>query len=146
MRIAVLEIARWPRAAPPASRRSVQIGPSGALNLLLITLPWPPSHAQSVAIVAVALDREHRIDAVRLAQQEIVLAMIRRHMDEAGAGVGGDEIAGQERAGLGEEAAEMVHRVAGDGAGEVGAFDQHRQSMTLVRSRAMRSPLEHVSS
>jgi hypothetical protein len=56
---------------------------------------------------------------VRLAQQEIVLAMIRRHVNEAGALIGGDEIAGKERAGLGEEAAEMVHRVAGDRAGEV---------------------------
>ena len=60
---------------------------------------------------------------MRLAQREIVLAVIGRHVDEAGAGVGGDEIAGQERARLGEEPAEVVHRVAGDGSGEVGAFD-----------------------
>ena len=45
--------------------------------------------------------------------------MVGRHVDEAGAGVGGDMVAGQEGAGLGEEAAEMVHRVAGDGAGEL---------------------------
>jgi hypothetical protein len=63
------------------------------------------------------------LDAVGLAQQEVVLAMVRRHVDKAGAALGGDEIAGEERAGLGEEAAERVHRVAGDGAGEVGAFD-----------------------
>ena len=79
-----------------------------------------------LAIFAVGLDREHRIDAVRLAQLEIILAMVGRHMDQAGAAVGGDELAGQEGAGLGEEAAEMVHRVAGDGAGEVGAFDRLR--------------------
>ena len=60
---------------------------------------------------------------LRLAQLEIVLAMVGRHVDEAGALVGGDEVAGQERPRLGEEAAELVHRVAGDGAGEVGAFD-----------------------
>jgi hypothetical protein len=78
--------------------------------------------AQSVAIFAVAFDRELGIDAVRLAQVKVVLAMVGRHMDKAGAAVGGDEIAGQERAGLGKEAAQMVHRVAGDGSGEVGAF------------------------
>jgi hypothetical protein len=53
---------------------------------------------------------------------EVVLAMVGRHVDEAGAAVGGDEIAGQERARGGVEPAEVVHRVAGDGAGKVGAF------------------------
>jgi hypothetical protein len=67
----------------------------------------------------VALDREHRLQPVGLAQVEIVLAMVGRHVDEAGALIGRDELAREERAGLGEEAAEMVHRVAGDGAGEV---------------------------
>ncbi len=43
-------------------------------------------------------------------------------MHEAGAGIGGDEVARQERARPGEKAAEVMHRVAGDGAGEVGAF------------------------
>ncbi len=82
-----------------------------------------PAQPQPVlAILAVALDREHRVDAVRLAQLEIVLAMVGRHVDEARALVGGDEVARQERTRLGEEAAEMVHRVAGDGAGEVGAL------------------------
>src|SRR5690606_13810807 len=71
------------------------------------------------AVLAVAFDGEDRIDAVVLAQEEVVLAMVGRHMDEAGAGVGGDEVAGEQRAGLGEEATEMVHRVAGDRAGEV---------------------------
>eukprot|EP01035_Chromulina_nebulosa_P035392 gene35391-47566_t len=56
---------------------------------------------------------------MRLAQLEIVLAVIRRHMDETGAGIGGDEVAGQERARLGEEPAQRVHRVAGGGAGEL---------------------------
>ena len=68
------------------------------------------------AIFAVALDRENGIDAVRLAQVEIILAMIGRHMDEPGAAVGGDEIAGEEGARAREEIAECVHRVAGDGA------------------------------
>ena len=50
-----------------------------------------------LAIFAVALDREDGVDAVRLAQVEIVLAMVGCHMDEAGAAVGGDEIARKER-------------------------------------------------
>lgn len=66
-----------------------------------------------------AVDCEDGIDPVRLAQQEVVLAMVRRHVDETGTRVGGDEVAGQERARLGEEAAEMVHRVARYGVGEV---------------------------
>ena len=53
---------------------------------------------------------------MRLAQVEVVLAVVRRHVDEAGASIGGDEVAGEERARPREEAAEMVHRVAGDGA------------------------------
>ena len=85
-----------------------------------MTLPRPPSHNQSGAVEAGIVDREDGIDAGRLADQEILLAMIGRHMDEAGAGVGGDMVGGQEGAGAGEEAAEMVHRMAGDGAGEVG--------------------------
>src|SRR5579859_5463276 len=43
-------------------------------------------------------------------------------MDEASTGVGGDELARQEGAGLGEEAAKLVHRVTRDGASKVGAF------------------------
>ncbi len=46
------------------------------------------------AVLAVALDREDRFDAVRLAQQEVVLAMVGGHVDKAGAAFGGDEIAG----------------------------------------------------
>src|SRR5690606_36339812 len=52
-----------------------------------------------------------------------VLAVVRRHVHEAGAAVSGDELAGEEGARFGEEAAEMMHRVARDGAGEVGALD-----------------------
>ena len=85
---------------------------------------------------------------MRAAQLEIVLAMVGRHVDEAGALVGGDEVAGQERARLGEEAAELVHRVAGDGAGEVGAFacangssiDAFAASVTFVCSDARQKP------
>ena len=48
--------------------------------------------------------------------------MVGRHVDEAGAGVGGDVVARQERPRLGEEAAEMVHRMAGDRAGEIASL------------------------
>ncbi|MNC95069.1 hypothetical protein D3C83_120900 [compost metagenome] len=57
---------------------------------------------------------------MRATQFEIILAMVWRHVHEARATVGGDEIAGQEGSGPGEEAAEMVHRVAGNRTGEVG--------------------------
>ena len=77
----------------------------------------PAKPAPVGTIFAIAFDRELRFDAVRLAQIEIVLAMVGRHMDKPGAAVGGDKIAGQEGAGLGIEAAQMVHRVAGDGSG-----------------------------
>jgi len=43
-------------------------------------------------------------------------------VDETGPLLGGDVIAGEERARTREEPAEGVHRVAGDGPGEVGAF------------------------
>ena len=121
MRIAVREIVRRreqrPRLAQVAADRPVARDELLVDDAALPTEPRPvgPVHPR-------AIDREHRVDAVLLAQQEIVLAMIRRHVDEAGAGIGGDEVAGQERARLGEEPAEVVHRVAGDGAGEVGAF------------------------
>lgn len=67
-----------------------------------------------LAIFAVALDRENGVEPVRLAEVEIVLAMVGRHMDKPGAAVGGDEIAREEGARAREEAAERVHRVAGD--------------------------------
>ncbi len=99
--------------------------------------------APVVAIDAVALDREGRAEAVLPAQQEIVLAMIGRHMDEAGTGIGGDEIAGQERARPGEEAAELVHRVAGGGACEVGAFSTpHDLVVVLVDTSTCRKRIE----
>ena len=78
--------------------------------------------APILTIFPVALDREHGVEPVRLAEVEIVLAMVGRHMDEPGAAVGGDEIAREEGARTREEAAERVHRMAGDGAGKVGAF------------------------
>src|SRR4051812_20840141 len=59
-------------------------------------------------ILAVAFDREDGIDAMLLAQQEIVLAMVRRHMDEPGTGIGRNKIAGEEWARAGKEAAELV--------------------------------------
>src|SRR3546814_15928140 len=72
------------------------------------------------AVETIGFDREHRVDAMRLAQREIVLAMIRGHVDEAGAGIRSDEIPGEERAWLGEEAAALVHRVAGEDRKSVG--------------------------
>ena len=57
-----------------------------------------------VAIDAIGLDREHRVDAVLLAQIEIILAMVGRHMDQPGPGIGGDKMrAIEKRARLGEK-------------------------------------------
>ena len=121
MRVAVLEVgARGEQRAGFAqvgADRPVGRVELGVDDAALAAEPQPVGRGNAARI-----DREHRVDAVGLAQLEIVLAMVRRHVDEAGALVGGDEVAGQERARLGEEAAELVHRVAGDGAGEVGAF------------------------
>ena len=77
-----------------------------------------------VAVAPVGHDREDRLEPVGTAQQEVVLAMVGRHMDEAGAAVGGDEIARQEGARPGVKPAELVHRMASDGPGEVWAFDR----------------------
>ena len=58
------------------------------------------------AVLAVAFNCEDRVDPMRLAQQEVVLAVVGGHVDQARAAVGGDEVrAVEERAGLGEEAA-----------------------------------------
>src|SRR5690606_37737726 len=78
-------------------------------------------------------DHELGRDAVRLAQLEVVLAVIGRHVDEAGAALGGDELARQERPRLGVKPAEVVHRVAGNGAGEVGAFDVAKAAIEYGR-------------
>src|SRR5690606_9180050 len=51
-------------------------------------------------------------------------------VDEAGAAVGGHELAGEEGAGLGIEPAEVVHGVASDRAGEVGAVIGFAQPVT----------------
>ena len=71
---------------------------------------------------------EDRLNAGRFAQRKVVLAVVRSHMNKAGAGLGGDEGGAiEEGARLGKETAERVHRVAGDGSGEVGAFELERR-------------------
>ena len=69
-----------------------------------------------VAITPVGHDREDRLEPIGAAQQEVVIAMVGRHMNEARAAVGGDEIARQKGTRLRVEPAEMVHRVVGNGA------------------------------
>ena len=79
-----------------------------------------------IAIDAIRLDREHWVDAVFLAQIEIILAMIRRHMHQPGTGIGGDKMRTiEKRARFGVKFAvrEFVgHRVFGGSTGELGAF------------------------
>ena len=49
--------------------------------------------------------------------------MVGRHVDDTRTRISGDEIAREHRARLGKEPAEVVHRVAGDCARKVGAFE-----------------------
>ena len=88
--------------------------PAGAL--VAARQPFPV-----LAIDAVGIDREHRIDAIGLAQVKIILAMIGRHMDQPGTRIGCDEMRTiEERTRLGVEFAigELVrHRVFGCGTG-----------------------------
>ena len=111
-------VIRGCREQPAAVAQIAADRPVGGVELGVDDAALAAEPAPILAIFAVALDREHRVDAMRLAQVEIVLAMVGRHVDEAGAGVGGDELAGQERARPGVEVAEAVHRVAGDRSGE----------------------------
>ena len=79
-------------------------------------------HGPVVLVAAVRPDDEHRVDPRRAAKPEIVFAMIGRHVNEARAAVGCDEIAGEKRARFGEEGVQFVQWVAGDGAGKVGTL------------------------
>src|SRR4029453_5358798 len=99
-----------------------QVGADGAVGRIELIVDYRSLAAEPfpvLAVLAVRLDREHRVDAVGLAQFKIVLAMVGRHVDQAGAAVGGDEVAGQEGARPGEEAPEMVHGVADGRAGKL---------------------------
>src|SRR5205085_951990 len=144
VRIAVLEVGgggeQSPGLAQVRADRAVRRVELRVDDAALAAEPRP-----ILAILPVAGDREDGIDAVRLAEQEIVLAMVRRHVDEPGARIGGDEIAGEERPRLGEEAAEMVHRVAGDGAGEVGAFEGGDHAAPWLRLCERRYWIEYLS-
>ena len=121
MRVAVLEVGgrgeQRAGLAQVGADRPVGRVELGVDHAALAAEPQPVGPVEAARI-----DREHRVDAVRAAQLEIVLAMVGRHVDEARALVGGDEVARQERPRLGEEPAELVHRVAGDGAGEVASL------------------------
>ena len=121
MRIAVLEI----RAGGEQRAGLAQVGADRPLRRIELGVDHAPLAAEPLPVrpvEAAVVDREHRIDPRRLADQEILLAMVGRHVDEPGTGVGGDMLGREEGTWAGEEAAEMVHRVAGDGSGEVGAL------------------------
>src|SRR3546814_18667535 len=114
MRIAVLEIlARGEEGAGVAQVRADRA--VGRVELLVDDRSLAAEPEPVLAIAPVILDREDGVDAVRLAQQEIVLAMVGRHVNQAGARPGGDEIAGGARAGVSEEAAAMVTWMAKNG-------------------------------
>ena len=147
MRIAVLVVRRCreqrARRAQVFADRAIR-----RVELRVDDAALPAEPAPVGAILPVALDREHRVDGVfesevfgALAQLEIVLAMVGCHMDEAGALFGRDEIAGQERAGFRKEPAEMVHRVAGNSSGEVGAKNRINAAEIIL---CVRKPIPNV--
>ena len=105
------------RADRPVGR--VEVGVDDRTAALVI----PAKPRPVVAVHAAIVDREDRVDPVLAAQVEIVLAMVGRHVDEAGTGVGGDEVAREHGAERFVEPAKLVHRVADFGAGKFGAFE-----------------------
>ena len=112
------------RRDQPASR--VQRGAYGAIRRVELGIDDAAFTAEPEpisAIFAVAFDREHRVDSVCLAQVKVILAMIGRHMDEAGAAVSGDEVACEHWARFRKETAEMVHWVADDGPLKLASFN-----------------------
>ena len=121
MRVAVLEVgARGEQRAGLAQVRADR--PVGRVELVVDDAALPAEPRPVGAVEAARVDREHRVDAVGLAQLEIVLAMVGRHVDEAGALVGGDEVAGQERPRLGEEARRACASGGGRPCRRLGAF------------------------
>ena len=75
------------------------------------------------AIFAIAFDRENGIDAIRLAQIEIIFTMVRRHMNKTSAAISGDEVACEHWARFRKETTEMVHWVADDGPLKLASFN-----------------------
>ena len=105
------QCARFAQVRADRAVGRVELGVDDAHAALIRTAEPAPV----VAVAPVVHHREDGVDTVRLAQLEVVLAMIGRHVDKAGAAVGGDEIAGQQRTRGRVEPAEVVHRVAGEG-------------------------------
>ena len=133
MRVAVLEVrARREQRACLAQVRADR--PVGRIELGVDDAALSAEPQPVGPVEAAGIDREYRIDAIGAAQLEIVLAMVGCHVDEAGALVGGNEVAGKERPRLGEEAAELVHRVTRDCAGELGAFELAKHLPTFRRT------------
>jgi hypothetical protein len=137
MRIAML-VVRTRREQPAGLAQVRADRPIGRVELGIDDRALSAEPAPVGAVLAVAFHGELRLQPVRLAQLEIVLAVVRGHMDQPGAALGGDEVAGQEWAGFGKEPAEVVHRVAGDGSGEVGALaGPHRREAELSACRCL---------
>src|SRR5438270_12996369 len=121
MRIAVPELARGEQRA-----RIAQVEADRPVRRVELVVDDTALRAepQPVRLVEPArIDGEYRVDSELPAQLEIVLAMVRRHVDETRALVGRDEVARKERPRLGEAPAQLPHRVERDGAGKVGAFE-----------------------
>jgi len=89
----------------------------GRAGLALVSVDGQTGEQRHMGVIAPVLAHGLRhLDAVGLTQAEVVLAMAGGDVDEARTGVGGDEIAGQQR--HLEVVALAVQRVAAPGAGE----------------------------
>ena len=102
MRIAVLVIRRRREQAAAFVQRfadgAIRCVKFGVDDAALTAQPSPIR-----TIFAIGFDRKDRINAVRLAQVEIILTMVRGHVDEASAAFGGNEIAREHWAGFGKK-------------------------------------------
>ena len=127
MRIAVGRACRRPASAPASRQRLDHGGVGVALLAVGVSTRLPANSGDMGDIGAVAADGLRHLDAVAHAELVVVRAVAGRDMDEAGAVLGGDEIAGQQRH-VELIAAGRRKRMRGDGAGERGALDRTRAS------------------
>ena len=111
MRVAML-VVRTRGEQPPGFAQVRADRPVGGVELGVDDAALPAEPGPVLAVLAIAFNRELGAEPMRLAQLEIVLAVIGRHVDQARAAVGGDKVARQQRPRLGKEPAEVVHRVA----------------------------------
>src|SRR3546814_18745484 len=106
------------RLLPPSSTRTYPLCPYPTL----FRSPLAAEPEPVLAIAPIIRDGENRLDADFLAGDKVLFTMIGCHVDKARTGVRGDLLGSDEGVGLGEEALELVHRMASHRSGKLGAF------------------------